>query len=292
MKCFKCNYENIEGARFCQNCGSNLELQAAPAPSPAPSVEVPPVYTEPQYQVPTQAPIEALGFNPAGDRFISIFKDPLFLVLCIILSVASLGFSPITVIIAIFSWLCFTAAKRESVNFNHIRAISGAVYADYIVTLVAGWILFGAGILVTILFSIATAIGDVNIDLSNIPYQFRQYFYNIPTAVMGIIGIICGIVFIGIGIGVVIITRIGLKKIHNLVKSSYKSVESGIENYENVGGAAGWIIAYGVMTGINATSSLTSREPNIWTMFVNLCLGAACIIAFMLIKKYFPTENK
>lgn len=279
MKCLKCNYENIEGSRFCQNCGSNLELQAAPAPS----IEVPPTYTpttfaEPNFQT---------AYNPAAARLTAAAGDSLYLVICILLSVSALfSLSVVTVLIAIFSWLCFAAAKKGNIQSNHLRVISGAVYADYIVTKILGILLIVLGALLAIIFIAGGPTGFLMDFLFKIvPNMDNDLFYKLPSAFFSAFGVGMGIGLVIAGIAVIIITNLGLKKIHRFAKSVYKSVESGCENYEHTNAIGGWLIAYSVMNASSALTYITSKEP--FACIAAGAIAAVGIIAFIIYKKYF-----
>lgn len=279
MKCLKCGYENMADSKFCVSCGAPINL-GAPSEPAAPTYTVPtqPVYSEPNIQI---------AYNPAAARLTAAAGDSLYLVLCILLSVAALfSLSVVTTLIAIFSWLTFVAAKKGNIQSKHLRVISGAVYTDYIVTKIAGILLIVLGALFMLLF---IAIGSPSFMMDYfydiIPYEYNDFLYTLPDTVFSILGIALGVVCIVVGIISIIINNLGMKKIHSFAKSVYKSVEDGIENYQNTKSVGGWLIAYSVM---NASSIIAlSSVEEIVSAIAAGAIAAAGIMAFLIYKKHF-----
>lgn len=276
MKCLNCNYENTHGAFFCTKCGKPLE-QSAPAPETS----------EPQ----SLHSDYGLLINPAAQRLSSAFSDPFYMVLCILLSItATFGLSPIIILIAIFSWLCFANAKKGNIKAKHLRAISETVYADYIVTKILGWFVIALGVLSIVVFIALGSSGILTDILTEIiPYEYNNFFITIPATVLSVFGAAIGMGFIVGGIGLLITNKLGTKNIHSFAKSVYMSVESGRESYENVGITKGWLIAY---SAINASSIIMMLVNEQFLSALTMgTLAAAGIIAFLLLKKYFSDVN-
>ena len=101
------------------------------------------------------------GYNAGAGRGSEIFKDKLFLPICILLSVAALinfpSFNILTILIAIGTWILYAAVRSNKNPFSTcgIKMISGTVKAQFILLWVAVAFLL---ILAIILLAIAPGI--------------------------------------------------------------------------------------------------------------------------------------
>ena len=130
MKCIKCGFESAEDFNFC------------------------PVCSEPQ------TPVESVSINPAADVVMPALKDNLFLAICILITIycglalVSGTLPLIQVLTTIFLWLVYSQSKEGFVSENHLRNVSGTVYAGYVINNVVFGIIAFCGIIIGGLFSL------------------------------------------------------------------------------------------------------------------------------------------
>ncbi len=216
MKCLNCGFENQESVVFCQGCGAQLESE--------------------QISVSEAVIDSAPAANYAADWVLSLFKDKLFLVLCILYSImTAMNLSIIGVLITVFMWLCFANAKKNIVNVDHMRCLSGTLFARYILNYaVAGLLVILSGLL-SVLFGL--------IGYTSAPYEEET----------GIaIGILIAIVlafYLSMAAIVAVINYLCYRKFHILAKTLYKGVAvgdlSGVTFAKNV---IRWLWANAIIT--------------------------------------------
>lgn len=281
MICKNCNFEFNEMYEYCPNCGTKGSVD----------VNVPP--QSQSEQVVSEGPTVAL--NPAANRALAALKDSLFLVVCILVSTATLfqvlSFSlpVINILFTIFLWITYAAAQKGVADPNHLRCISGTVYANYIIANVASIILIVTGLL-TAAFSgaagfaeeLVNSFNEVGIDefegiLDSIPYQF-----------IALIGWIIAIAFIVGGAAALVFNLLGMRKIHRFAKSFYMGIIDPAIAPENPRGVKAWLIFFAVCEGISALSLIGASFMQALSAG---CATAATIISAILIGKYFTDKN-
>lgn len=267
MKCNNCGYEYNDMFEACPNCGSQ------------------PGFVEP------------VSLNPMVDMVLAALKDGKFLTICILLTITCVislfyGSVPlITVLITIFLWLTYADAKKGFANANHLKFVSGAVYANYVITNVCGIIFIVGGILSAAL-SGAEKVGKVIYDGFSIfvgEYEIDETVLsseNITTEFISMLGWIFCVTFVLGGALALLFNILGLRKIHRFARSVYQGIMYPNNEFINPKSAKNWLMFFGICAAVSALSS-------IGTIFfvASGCEAAATIIASTLIKEYFVKNN-
>ncbi len=132
MFCKQCGQALENETKYCPRCGTPTAAPAAPA-APAPG-------------------------NPLLSSLLAMMKDKLFLVICILESaVCGLGLLTgsvpvLPVLFTVFLWLLYAKAGKGVVSAKFMRCVSGTVYAEYIVLLVAGILVVVCGLISAMAF--------------------------------------------------------------------------------------------------------------------------------------------
>lgn len=277
MKCSNCGFENQQNFEYCVNCGTEMpKVQSA--------------QTEP-------VGIEPVSLNPAADKVMNALKDSMFLVLCILMSVScvmsiAIGNVPLlNILITVFLWLTYADANKGFVSENHLRSVSGTVYASYIITNVACGILIACGVLLGVMNSVIDGadilaellvefgISGISSDMSDLMSQ----------EMLGHIGIVLAIAFVFIAVICLVINLLGMKKIHRFAKSVYQGIMFQNPNFENPRAAKNWLLFFGICSAISAMTSLAGGS--VVATLATGCSAASAIIASILIDKYLVSEN-
>lgn len=257
MKCSNCGFENREDFVFCANCGAAKT-------------------------------IETEATNPLFNRALSIVNSKLFLTICILLTVAS-GLSLvkgslqiIPLLLAIFMWIAYDNGKKNKVEINDFRKISGTVYANYVINNVVAIIFIVCGVIIGGLFG---ALSTLNLPelISEISPDFNNILELLPNLSFTAITIILGVVFVFAGAIILIINLLGMRKIHQFAKDFYTGLSTGQTNLSLVKSTKNWLIFFAITDGITALSTLSESIIN---GLVQGCLVAAIILTIKVIDKY------
>ncbi|MBE6749930.1 MAG: zinc ribbon domain-containing protein [Ruminococcaceae bacterium] len=265
MKCNNCGFEAGEVFEFCPNCG-----------------------------VPVQK-AEAVSLNPAADLVLASLKDKLFLVICILMSVGTVlslisGNLPvIEILITIFLWLTYAKSLKNIADENHLRCVSGSVYANYVVVNVVAIIIIVCGAIFAALLGTFSNTSEIINSLAVEYGEIIPELQNLPETILGVLGVIIGFVLIIIGVACLLFNILGMRKIHRFAKSVYQSIITQTPEFEYVRAARNWLIFFGVCGAISALSSLTTE---IIAALTSLCSASSMIIAVILINKYFIENEK
>lgn len=276
MKCSYCGYESPTDYQYCPQCGTVIEKKDTDF-SPPPQPEF-------TYETPTPQP---------EHKIVTALKDTLFLAVCILvsvccgLSVLSGGLPIIRIFLAVYMWVAYAQTKNNTLNPNHIRNISGTVYASYILNnvLAVFVIIGGFG------FSFAMSYIMSNQEMLDLFYQELEavggsqivsIFSKVLVNFAGLIGIAMSV----IGIILIVINIIGRKSIHNFVKSIYLNMGMPTEQIQKASNAHVWLIVFGILNALSAFSS-----ENTMLLLSEGAFSAALIITAILVKKYFYKKN-
>ena len=267
MKCTNCGYELQDDSLFCTNCGAQL----APA-----------------------AP-----YAPENNKVLAMLKDSLFLVSCILVTVAAglkliggEGIPVIETLFTIFLWLTYSQAAKGIADEKHLRCVSGTVYADYIITNVAAIIVIVCGVIV----SAALGLLGGNLEfMSQFTFELEKEFpgqEDLVRTIFGAFGWLIGLIFVIAGVIILVINILGKKKIHRFVKSVYQSLSNPYMEIANPRAARGWLIFLGVCSGVSAISNTSINLASVLPAIADGCLAATTIIAAVLVGKYFLSNNE
>ena len=281
MICSYCGYESNRDYQYCPQCGAVIEKK------------------EQEFYTPPQAEFNQTDFTyeaPAPQpehKIVTALKDKLYLIICILasvccgLSVISGGLPAVRIFLTVYLWIGYTQAKNNTLNPNHIRNISGTVYASYILNNVLGVFIIIGGLG----FSVGMSYIMSNEEMLNLFYKELEiasgseavsFFSKYLASFAGLIGIIMTV----IGIVLIVINIVGRKTIHKFVKSLYLNMGMPTEQIQKASKAHVWLIVFGVL---NAVSALSTNNPLL--LLAELSFAAALIITSILIKKYFSEKK-
>ena len=269
MKCFHCNHQQEQNFSFCPQCG-------APAQPVAPPPVATPLITE----------------NPVAKKLLCVFQDGLFLTLCILFSIYfGIGllcgnFSVIELLTLIFLWIIYGQSRKEIADANHLRTISGIVFAQYIIVYVlAGVLLLLGGILAACFGLIADNYG---LFMSQMPPEIMRMenFEDILEVLAGFGSIIFLVVFLLCAALFAVINLFSFRYIHGFTKSLYRSLQKQVLELKYVTATQVVLFVFGALSGLSALSQILVPD----TFLDGLSGGIDCavsIIAGLLIRKYF-----
>ena len=267
MKCNNCGNEIVENSDFCTFCGSPV------SPSE-----------------PTEAPTSAVH-----QKILDVFKDKLFLVLCILVSVATVfsiansNVPLLLIMFTIFLWLIYAKATKNAVDIKNMRCVSGTVFATYVIN----WVIIGLLGFATVIGAIITlAIGSTAEFENTINQILSEYDFSVngfdsllalTTGSIMIIAVVAFIIFLVICVIAAIVNVFGMRSLHKFAKSLYISAE--IDNFciEKLNAAKSWLLVFGIFTCISALPCI----DNFKAFITSGSLGAAYILAYVLVKKHF-----
>ena len=255
MKCVNCDFTHEENFDFCPQCGAPSELNFA-------------------------------------ERIRGIVTSNGFLAICVLVTAATAlslfakSINIIYILLSVFLWLSYSAAKSGGNFGEQLRNVSGTVYAQYvimnvasIIVMVCGVISAGLSILVGALpiEELKQALADsVTID---VPFEIPE----ITAEIAGIVVLVMGIVFVIIGVLMLIINVLSYKNIHRFAKSVYQSVLSGTAVIEKTTTAKNWLLVLGIFGAISAVTSIFASPL---VALGTGCSAAAMFVAVWMINKY------
>ena len=265
MKCCKCQVEIGEGFSTCPVCGTPI--------------------------MPT---------SPLANKVLTIFKDNLFLTLCVLLSVSCgatiLGGNgvPITTLLAmIFLWIVYSKARNNIVDVKNMRCVSGVVYAEYVIINVVSILLAVVGIILGVGVGFVDAVaGEVmdaymnsfHANIGGVPFDLTETF------AVGMGWLTAGL-FIFVAAILLVVNLFAWKKLHGFVKSVYVAVQNGgATPIVNAKIAKAWLWVFGIFSAVGTLGSFY----NPLALLSSGCSTAAYIIGAILVDKYFvekPVEE-
>lgn len=230
--------------------------------------------------------------NPAAQKILRALRDPLFLVICILMSIscavslAADALPLISILITVFLWLTYAQSRKEIADAKHLRCISGAVYANYVITYVVAGLIVIVGIIFTVAFGLIAGNPDFLETFFSelIDVDFAAYSQALTLIPSGIILV----VFVFIAAILVVINIFALRYIHRFAQSVYQSIEAGVLSLKHVTTTKVWMFIIG---GLSAVSCLSNLANDAFEAFLSSASsGAICILAGLLIHKYFSDE--
>ena len=281
MKCTKCGYECENDFTFCPGCGQPAAEQPEAAPSQQTAPQ--PMPNASEYAVP----------NPVAGRMLSMFKDTLFLVVCILqsasvlFSICKADFPILGILFTIFLWLIYAQGRKNIADAKFMRYVSGTVFAQYVIKWVVCGLLAFFGLIFTALFSVIanTEFFDYIVDEFN---KLASGYSSIIVSLLSSVAAVVGILMIVIAIGVALVNIFGTRSIHRFTQSLYRSAECGNLVVVKKNTAQCWFMVFGVLNGISALGNLAG---NALGFLASGCAAAVYILAYLLVKKYFADCN-
>ena len=249
---------------------------------------------EPQQEF-TPCPEEQIvtPVQTVADKVLPALKDSLFLVICILMSVVSLislslGNLPVIEILAtVFLWLTYAQATKGIVDTKHLRCISGTVYAQYVITYVVAGLIFVAGIIIAAAFSFVMQDPSLAGSIQSVFLELDDTAAVLASLLLAGSGVIVMVVF-AVCAGLVILVNIFMiRYIHRFIKSVYTSVNANALELKYVTAAS---VCLFIISGCSGISALTAL-PSVTSMLYNGTTCATCILAGLLIRKYFSSKE-
>jgi len=269
MRCNHCGFENPQDFQYCPNCGSVISQEFATR-------------------------------NPVAESILGVLQDKLFLAVCILITVGcglylfDDNISVINILLTIFLWLTYSKARKGIADAEHLRCVSGTVYASYVVSYVVCGLIILSGLLLAMVFGLFSQntgmiyefLDEFGISGSEI---FPSAGAGMAELVFSLFGWIIFIVLALIAAGGILINIYGMRKIHRFVKSTYMSLQSCNVKIEKPAAVKNWLIVFGIFSTVSAVSSLLNNL--VMAALAEGCITAATFLGSMLVRKYFVTEK-
>lgn len=250
MKCEKCGFEHEDNFEFCPQCG-----------------------------------IAANAQPEAAEKILSALKDNSFLAICVLLTISCvLSFNVLSVLITIFLWLTYFRAQKGIADAEHLRVVSGCVYANYVITNVGAIIMAVCGVIVSVIFGFFTGVMDIGDVLSNSVYSVDGYAAELIELLFSAAGWLVGVVFVVVSVIMLVINILGLRKIHSFAKAIHLSITNQNLCLPDIGAVKGWLMFFGICSAISA---LTTFFVNPVSAIATGTVAAANIVASVAVDKFF-----
>lgn len=261
MRCNNCGFDSEQDFQFCPTCG---------APHDAPAVQ-----------------------NPAAQAILRVLKDKLFLALCILVSASCLlslamdSIPLLSILAAVFLWLTYAKSRKDLADAEHLRCISGTVYAQYVLTNVMGVIFIVVGVILC--FAFDAIVGNPAF-MDAITAEIGTDILSVAELTGSILGIVLCVTFIVLGVLVLVLNIFSMRYIHRFIKSVYQSLQQGVADFRNCKATQAWLFIFGGFSGFSALTSLIGGD-----LPLILSNGLSCalyIVAGMLVRRYFSCTEE
>ena len=260
MKCSECGHESSEQFTYCPHCSAGPQNTS-------------------------------VSENTAATTVLAMLRDKLFLFLCIavavscILSISAGNLPLIHILITVFLWLTYASAQKGDVDTEHLRSVSGTVYAQYVINHVLAVLTLVMGVLFAVLFHSAADITTVRQILLE---SLVDIGFTIDlNTILALSGTVVLIVFVLAAVLIAVFNYLTLGKIHRFLKSLYTGVREGKLELQSAGSARAWLLILGICSGLGMTDLLT--DP--FAALSSAASCATCILAWILIGKYLTDKN-
>lgn len=262
MTCNNCGFDSEQNFNFCPVCGAtNQPDQVQP--------------------------------NPAAQAVLCALKDKLFLIICIltsascILSLAADSVPLLGILATVFLWLTFAKSRKDIADVEHLRCISGTIYAQYVITNVLGILFMVIGAICFVAFD---AIADDATLWNAITAEIGTDILPVTELTGTILGVVFATVFVLLGALVLVLNIFSMRYVHRFVKSLYQSVQKGILELKYIKAAQVWLFIFGGFSGFSALTSLLGGE-----ILIILTNGVSCalyVIAGLLVRNHFTPKEE
>lgn len=219
--------------------------------------------------------------NYAGQAILRALKDPLFLVVCILisataaLSVVAGNLPVIEILFTVFLWLVYSKSSKGIADAKQLRCVSGTVYANYVITYVVAVLLAVVGMILAV--ALKAVLSDPALLDSLGLYTAFAALTLVPSGLVTVVFVIMAVV-------IVVLNYFSFRYIHRFAKSVYQSIETGKLELQHTTAAMVWLFIFGGLSGIGCLSSLTNVE--LLSALISAANCGACIIAGLLIKNH------
>lgn len=259
MKCTHCGYEQPNPFVYCPACGKAADQDEI---------------------VSTQAVQTA-----ASQSVLKMLQNKLFLAICIlvsastVLSLASDNLPLLSILMSVFLWLTFAQSCSGIANPQHMRNISGTIYAEYVIQWVASILLAVCGGLLVLAAGLISG-NQAAMDelLQELPELMGDSAFIVEWLAVSGMGVLAFLI-LSLAVGCALINIFGLRSVHRFARSVYRSVLSGTLCLEKQKAAQSWAIVFGVFSSISALANLS----NVTIAMSEGCIAAAWFIGSNLI---------
>jgi len=242
---------------------------------------------------PPVPPVPPVSNMDLYTRACNFFSESLFLVVCILfsvnvaLSVFTLKFPIVTILLTIFFWVCYAKAKGGRLTPGNIKCISGTLFAAEIIKYVVAGLLVVAGIICAAFFSAIVRSGAIYDLIDMLPgsyfnYSYSGNYYEMMEAMLDFSGVMVMMVLIIVAAIIFVWGICGTRGLHIFTKSVYRSIETGTFEIKKKSRACGWLIVFAVFSGLSALGGLIT----VIGFLRNGAMCAAFIMLNILIRKY------
>ena len=281
---------------FCPNCGADLGDSAV-----CPNCASEP-YEQDEFSCVTEAADARPGILKAA------FSDPLFLVMCILLSVSGVfsvfsvfsggtfSLPIINILFVIALWLVFASTKTDGAPLSPggLKLADGTTTAVFVIY----WVIVGLCAVGTIAGFALAASSTTSAYIGNIisQYVFENVYIDFPFAIsMAVSAVFIALAVVCV-IAAVVMVLINLFLIRNLKKFIHSvrvSSDTGVEDIQKARTVSTWLIVLAVFNGISTLSELSGLSSGTaMSCISSLSYTALIIIACIWVKRHFVNPFK
>ena len=235
--------------------------------------------------------------QPRVPTIVTAIKDPLFLTMCILISVSvALSFSVIPLLVMIAMWIAYSKARSGQSLESPAKLCTGALKASYIINWVGMGIILVCGVILCILAIVMPSGIDMSTELGDSAHEIiklLRMYGEFDVAVEDIANSdflkvffgIFGISFLIAGIMISIINKFYHIPLYKMGVSLRESLSRDVE-IVYAKRISTWIIVIAVFNAISAFGDLSDFKAIMPTGV----MVALYIITHIWLKKYFSTK--
>lgn len=281
---------------FCPKCGADLgDSTVCPNCASKP-------YEQDEFCCVTEAETAHPGILRAA------FSDPLFLVMCILLSVSvvfsvfsafsggTFSLPIINILFVIALWLVFASTKAEGAPLSPggLKLADGTTTAVFVIY----WVIVGLCAVGTIagfaLSASSTASGYIGSIISQ--YIFENVYIDIPFAISlfaSAVFIVLAVVCVIAAVVMVLINLFLIRNLKKFIHSVRVSSDTGVEDIQKAQTVSTWLIVLAAFNGISTLSALSGfSSSTAMSCIASLSFTALIIIACIWVKRHFVNPFK